>query len=153
MVKLVYFAHGVVEDAGDDATVGVAGRSGVALAQAKLADEGLALFVEDEFEAHAIGIVHAADEAVVLLHFCVAGVMALGLRWHRDDFNGWAKNIEFNIQGTSIKALCEAGAVGRKGSFYSGYASHSRSAPSAQDDSAAEIVLLTRAGILYTYRF
>ncbi len=88
MMKLVYFAHGVVEDAGDDAAVGMAGRSSVALAQAKLADKGLAFFVEDEFQAHAIRIVHAADEAVVLLHFCVAGVVALRLGWHGDDFNG-----------------------------------------------------------------
>jgi hypothetical protein len=49
MMKLIYFAHGIVEDAGDDAAVGMAGRSGVALAQEKVADEGLAFFVEDEF--------------------------------------------------------------------------------------------------------
>jgi len=47
----------------------VAGRSGIALAEAKFADEGLAGFVEDELEAHAIGIVLAAYEAVVLLQF------------------------------------------------------------------------------------
>ena len=89
VVELVYFAHRVVEDAGDDATVGVAGRSGVALAEAKLADEGLAGFVENELQAHAARIVHAADEAVVFLHFCVTGVVAvdLGLAWHGDDFN------------------------------------------------------------------
>jgi hypothetical protein len=89
VVKLVYFAHRIVEDAGDDAAVGVARRSGVALAEAKLADEGLAGFVEDELQAHAVGIVHATDEAVVFLHFCVRGVVAvdLGLAWHGDDFN------------------------------------------------------------------
>ena len=32
VVELVHFAHGVVEDGGDDAAVAVAGRSGVALA-------------------------------------------------------------------------------------------------------------------------
>ena len=89
VMEFVYFAHGVVEDAGDDAAVAVAGRSGVALAEAKLADEGLAGFVEDELQAHAVGIVHAADEAIVFLHFCVTGVVAvdLGLAWHGDDFN------------------------------------------------------------------
>ena len=88
MVELVYFAHGVVEDAGDDAAVGVAGRSGVALAEAEFTDESLALFIEEEFQAHAVGIVLSADEAVVLLHFGVAGVVALGLRlqWHVRDF-------------------------------------------------------------------
>jgi hypothetical protein len=84
VVELVYFAHRVVEDAGDDAAVGVARRSGVALAEAKLADEGLAGLVEDELQAHPVGIVHAADEAIVFLHFCVRGVVAvdLGLAWH-----------------------------------------------------------------------
>ena len=81
MMQLVYLAHGVVEDAGDDAAVAVAGRTGVAAAQAEFADKCLALFVKDELEAHAVRIVHAADEAVVLLHFHVAGIVALGLRF------------------------------------------------------------------------
>jgi hypothetical protein len=84
VVKLVYFAHGIVEDACEDAAMAVARRSGVTLTQAEAADEGLALFVKEELEAHAIGIVHTADEAVVLLHLHVTGVVALGLllRWH-----------------------------------------------------------------------
>jgi len=81
-VEFVDLAHGVVEDRGDDAAVAVARGSGVALAEAEAADEGLAGFVEDEFEAHALGIVLAADEAVVLLHFVVAGFVALGLGAH-----------------------------------------------------------------------
>ena len=80
-MELVHFAHGVVEDAGDNAAVAVAGRSSVALAESEAADEGLAGFVENEFQAHAFGIVHAADEAVVLLYFQVAGVGALSA-WH-----------------------------------------------------------------------
>jgi hypothetical protein len=62
--------------------VAVAGRAGVALAQAEAADESLAFFVEDEFQAHAVGIVHAAHETVILLHFDVAGVVAFGLGGH-----------------------------------------------------------------------
>jgi len=81
-MEFVDLAHGVVEDAGDNAAVTVAGRSGVALAEAEVADEGLAFFVENEFEAHAVGIVHAADEAVVFLHLHVAGVVALRLGGH-----------------------------------------------------------------------
>ena len=49
VVELVHFAHGVVEDGGNDAAVAVAGRSGVAFAEAEVADEGLAFFVEDKF--------------------------------------------------------------------------------------------------------
>ena len=60
----------------------VAWGSGVTLAQAEVADEGLAWFVEHELEAHAIFIVLATDEAVVLLHFHVAGVVALGFCGH-----------------------------------------------------------------------
>ena len=82
VMQFIYFAHGIVEDAGDNASVAVAGRSGVALAQAKFADESLAIFVEDEFEVHAVFVIGAADEAVVLLHFVVAGVVALDARWH-----------------------------------------------------------------------
>ena len=66
----------------------MAGRSGVALAEAEFADEGLTLFVEGELQAHTGGIVLAAGEAVVFLHFEIAGVMAvdLGLSWHGRDF-------------------------------------------------------------------
>ena len=81
-MELVHFAHGVVEDGGDDAAVAVAGRSGVTLAEAEAADESLAFFVEDEFEAHAIGVVHAADEAVVFLQLHVAGFVAVGACGH-----------------------------------------------------------------------
>jgi hypothetical protein len=45
VMELVYFSHGVVEDAGDYASVAMAGWSGVAVSQAKFADEGLAGFV------------------------------------------------------------------------------------------------------------
>ncbi len=89
MVQLVYLAHGVVEDAGDNSAVAVAGGAGVAFAQAEAADESLAFFVEDELEAHAFGIVLAADEAIVFLHLDVAGVVAVGLGWHGNDFNLW----------------------------------------------------------------
>ena len=81
-MQFIYLAHSVVENAGDDAAVAVARGAGVAVAQAEVADEGLAFFVEDEVEAHAFGIVLAADEAVVLLQFDVAGVVALGLAGH-----------------------------------------------------------------------
>jgi len=82
LVEFIYFAHGVVEDAGDDAAVAVAGRSGVTFAEAEVADEGLALLVEDEFEAHAVRIVLSADEAVVFLQPGVLGFVAVGLAGH-----------------------------------------------------------------------
>ncbi len=89
VMQFVHFAHGIVENAGDDAAVAVAGRSGIALAKAEFAEEGLAFFVEQELEAHAVGIVHAADEAVVFLHLHEARVVAVNLRLagHGTDFN------------------------------------------------------------------
>jgi hypothetical protein len=89
VAEFVYLAHGVIEDGGDDAAVAVAGRAGVALAEAELADEGLAGFVEGEFQPHAVGIVLAASEAVVFLQLDVAGVvaLALGFAGHDEDFN------------------------------------------------------------------
>ncbi len=101
MMQLVYLAHGVVEDAGDDAAVAVAGRTGVAAAEAEFADEGLALFVKDELEAHAIGVVHAADEAIVLLHLHVAGVVTLGLRFGHAGI----------LQGIGFKLISDAGRI------------------------------------------
>ena len=82
MAEFIYFAHGIVEDAGDDAAVAMAGRSGVAVGEAEAANESLAGFVEDEFQAHAARVVLTADEAVLLLQFVVAGFVALRLRGH-----------------------------------------------------------------------
>jgi hypothetical protein len=89
VVEFVDLAHGIVEDASDDSAVAVAGRSGVALAETEAADEDLAGFVEDEFQAHTLAIVLAADEAVVFLKFEVAGFVAMDfwLAGHADDFN------------------------------------------------------------------
>lgn len=115
MVEFVYFAHGVVEDAGDDAAVGVAGRSGVALAEAEVADESLALLVEDELQAHAVGIVLSTDEAVVFLHLHVAGVVALGLRlgWHGGILRDSGEGLKIEIPHLAKEARC--GAPGRDG--------------------------------------
>ena len=86
VVELVHLAHGVVEDGGDDASVAVSGRASVAFAEAELADEGLALFVENELQVHAIGIVLAASEAVVLLEPVVGGFVSVNLGWHGRSF-------------------------------------------------------------------
>lgn len=82
VAQLVYLAHGIVEDAGDNASVAVAGRAGVAVAEVEFADEGAALFVEGEDQVHALGIVGTADEAGVAGEFEVFGVVAVGLTGH-----------------------------------------------------------------------
>lgn len=62
----IQLGHGLIEDGGDHAAVAESGRAGVALAQAKAADELFAVFVESEFQAHAGDIVASAAEAEVL---------------------------------------------------------------------------------------
>ena len=88
MAELVHFAHGIVEDGGDDAAVTVAGRSGVPLAETKAAHECLALFVEREFQVHTVGIVRSAGGAVVFRQLEVAGFVAMELVGHGDSIAG-----------------------------------------------------------------
>jgi len=77
LAQLVYLTHGVVENGGDDSSVAVAWRTGVAFAESEAADRHLAVLVEGKFQAHAVGIVQAANEAVILMHADVARVVAL----------------------------------------------------------------------------
>jgi hypothetical protein len=67
--------------------VAVAWRTGVAFAESEAADRHLAVLVEGKFKAHAVGIVHAASETVILLHADVASVVAVTgrLSWHAFD--------------------------------------------------------------------
>ena len=60
----VGFAHGFVEEGGDDAAVGVAGRPGEAASEAGMADD-VAGVVDEEAEAEAGGVCESAAEAVV----------------------------------------------------------------------------------------
>jgi len=82
VAQLVGFAHGIVEDGRDDAAMAVARRSGEALGQSEVADEGAAFLVERELQLHSLRIVGAADEAVVLGEFDVARFVAVDLAGH-----------------------------------------------------------------------
>lgn len=64
--QLVYFAHGFVEDGGNDAAVRVSWRPRVALGQLEIADRLAVLLVKEELQAHAGRVVLAAGEAVIL---------------------------------------------------------------------------------------
>jgi hypothetical protein len=75
MAVFIHLAHRLVEDGRNDSAVAVSGRSGVALAQPEAADETVALLVIGEPQLHAVGIVSAASEAVVLLQFYVACIV------------------------------------------------------------------------------
>jgi hypothetical protein len=76
LADFVYLAHGFVEDGRDDATVAVSGRSGVALVEAETGDVAVELFVVGEAQAHAVGIVLSAGEAVVLLEADIDGAVS-----------------------------------------------------------------------------
>ena len=67
MPQLVDLTHRLVKKRSDDSSVHMAWRPGVSFAQTKTADEAISLFVVDEFQPHAVRIVLAAPEAVVLL--------------------------------------------------------------------------------------
>lgn len=79
VAQAVHFAHGVVEDGGDDAAVTVAGRADVAVVQAKLANVSGFVFVDGELQLHAIGIVFSAGKTEILLQFYV--VRIAGRSW------------------------------------------------------------------------
>jgi hypothetical protein len=72
--EAVQLAHGLVENSRDHATVTVVRRSCVAPAQAKLAHELFAGFIQGKLEMHAVGIVAATPEAEVLLRRLVCAV-------------------------------------------------------------------------------
>ena len=76
LAQLIDLAHGFVEDGGDNAAVAVSGRAGVALAEPEAADEARALLIVDKAQAHAVGVIRAAREAVILLQLDVAGVVS-----------------------------------------------------------------------------
>ena len=90
VAELVYLAHGIVEDGGDDPAMAMAGRSRITLAETKAAYEGLALFVEREFQAHTVRIVLSASKAVVFLQFDVGGFVAVNLPRHGEFYRGEA---------------------------------------------------------------
>ena len=75
--KLVHLAHGFVQDGGDNSTVRVPRGAGIPSRQFEVAHRFPRIFVQRELQAHALGIVMPAAEAVVLAWFglsldCVA---------------------------------------------------------------------------------
>jgi hypothetical protein len=60
----VRFAHGFIKKGGDDAAVGVAGRSGEACSEAEMAGD-VVVFVGEELKAEAGAVFESAAEAVV----------------------------------------------------------------------------------------
>jgi hypothetical protein len=67
--ELVDFAHGLIQDRGDYAAVGMSGRPLIAARQLELADSLAGLLIDIEFQPHALGIIFAASKAVVLWGF------------------------------------------------------------------------------------
>src|SRR6185503_11428391 len=65
--KAVHLAHSLIENGGNDSPVTVPGRSSVSLAQAKLAQELPASFVESKPQAHATRVIAPTTEAEILL--------------------------------------------------------------------------------------
>ena len=66
-MNLVYFSHGLIEDGGDNAAMGMSRWPCVAPSQPEPAEKPLGLLIVGESEVHPFGIVFAASETVVLL--------------------------------------------------------------------------------------
>jgi len=75
--ELINFSHRLVKNCGDDAAMGVSWRPGVALAQAKTANESGPLLIVSEPQAHAFGVIPAAGEAEISLHANVPRIVAV----------------------------------------------------------------------------
>src|SRR5579884_714873 len=85
LADLVHLAHGFVKNGGDDATVRVSGRSGVALAETEATDEALPCLVVGKLQVHAVGIAVATSEAEI---FRLVGMVAAAVRFlHRELFH------------------------------------------------------------------
>ncbi len=67
LAQLVYFSHGFIKDSSDNPAMAMSRRTGIFLAQPKVAYETITLAVINEFQAHAVDIVSTAGKAVVLL--------------------------------------------------------------------------------------
>jgi len=89
LTELVYLAHGIVENAGDDASVAVARRARIPVAQIEIANEAAVLFIEREDKAHPLGVIGSADEAGVARKFDCFSVVAMGLAGHGTDSSGF----------------------------------------------------------------
>ena len=66
VAKLVYLAHGFIQDGGDNAPMRVARRPGIFARQLEMANGLPGFSVQREFQPHALGIVMPAGKAVVL---------------------------------------------------------------------------------------
>ena len=65
-MQLVQFAHGVIENGGDDSPMAMPGRSRIALGQTEARNKMFAVSIECESQVHSRGIVFAAGKAVIL---------------------------------------------------------------------------------------
>ena len=77
VAQLVHLAHGFIEDGRDDAAMTMPRRPSVALAKPEAADEAVPVFVIGKAEAHAVGIIRPAAEAMIFLQAYVARVVAV----------------------------------------------------------------------------
>jgi hypothetical protein len=65
--ELIQFAHGVVEDGGDDSTVTISRWTGVAPSQPEAADKSPAALIEPEPEPHPLPVILSTGKTVISL--------------------------------------------------------------------------------------
>lgn len=66
IMHLVQFAHGIVENGGDNAPVAMSRGTGVLFTQAEATDEAGARVIEGESKVHAVRVIFTAGKAPVL---------------------------------------------------------------------------------------
>ena len=69
VAELVHFSHRLVQDRGDDPSVGVSGRSLITAPELELADGVLRGLVDKELQSHAYRVILAAREAAIATWF------------------------------------------------------------------------------------
>jgi hypothetical protein len=96
IAELVHFAHGFIQDGGNNAAMGMAWRPGVSARKLEMADGLARLFVQRELQFHALRIVMSATKAMVLagLRFALDRVAVCDFafcHWDREEILTSAK--------------------------------------------------------------
>ena len=101
--QLVHFAHRVIQNAGDDASVTVAGRARITVAELEVTYERAPLFIERKGQTHPLRIVRTADETVIPWKLKTLSFVPVDLTRHARIV---ADGYRTTVSGTD-HALCE----------------------------------------------
>jgi hypothetical protein len=93
VAEFIHFAHGFVQDSGDNTAMGVPGRAGVFARKLEMANGLARRFVQRELQAHSLRIIVSAAKAMILarLGFAVDCVAVEDFAiWHLGESNDFS---------------------------------------------------------------